>query len=267
MLPSVDISRKNWNLFSFLLLLFSGLGCAFFSVSCVTSVIDVGLIGPEIEGAELIGSAQCQLCHPSVHGELETAVHANVGFFNQDTGMDHRCESCHGAGSMHFATGGNIAFIKNPGKDPSICMECHLDKKMAFNLPGAHPLIEGKMSCTHCHEVHTGQAIPDRGHGMTVQDQACYGCHEQQSGPFVFEHEAMREGCQFCHDPHGSPNDKMLVTRNANLCLQCHLTELSDTTIQIGGASHSGLMQMGTCWTAGCHEAVHGSNVSPKLRF
>jgi hypothetical protein len=24
---------------------------------------------------------------------------------------------------------------------------------------------------------------------------------------------------------------------------------------------------MGTCWTAGCHTAVHGSNVDPRLRY
>jgi hypothetical protein len=26
-------------------------------------------------------------------------------------------------------------------------------------------------------------------------------------------------------------------------------------------------VQQGTCWTAGCHTAVHGSRVSPSLRF
>jgi hypothetical protein len=24
---------------------------------------------------------------------------------------------------------------------------------------------------------------------------------------------------------------------------------------------------MGTCWTSGCHTAVHGSNVDPRLRY
>jgi hypothetical protein len=26
-------------------------------------------------------------------------------------------------------------------------------------------------------------------------------------------------------------------------------------------------IQQGTCWTAGCHEAVHGSRVDSSLRF
>ena len=35
----------------------------------------------------------------------------------------------------------------------------------------------------------------------------------------------------------------------------------------IGGSDHTLRVQQGTCWTAGCHEAVHGSSVSPSLRF
>jgi hypothetical protein len=26
-------------------------------------------------------------------------------------------------------------------------------------------------------------------------------------------------------------------------------------------------LKMGTCWTAGCHTAVHGSNVDVRLRY
>jgi hypothetical protein len=26
-------------------------------------------------------------------------------------------------------------------------------------------------------------------------------------------------------------------------------------------------LRIGTCWTAGCHTAIHGSNVDPRLRY
>jgi hypothetical protein len=26
-------------------------------------------------------------------------------------------------------------------------------------------------------------------------------------------------------------------------------------------------LQIGTCWAAGCHTAVHGSNVDPRFRY
>ena len=35
----------------------------------------------------------------------------------------------------------------------------------------------------------------------------------------------------------------------------------------IGGRDHAPFVQRGTCWSAGCHEAVHGSHVNSSLRF
>ncbi len=70
------------------------------------------------------------------------------------------------------------------------------------------------------------------------------------------------------HCPHGSVNQKMLKARNANLCLQCHFQEQpSAGVIMIGGRDHASFLSRGTCWSCGCHEAVHGSHVSSSLRF
>jgi len=35
----------------------------------------------------------------------------------------------------------------------------------------------------------------------------------------------------------------------------------------IGKLDHTGLLRGGTCWSAGCHSAVHGSNFSPRLLY
>jgi predicted CXXCH cytochrome family protein len=84
----------------------------------------------------------------------------------------------------------------------------------------------------------------------------------------VFDHEALREGCTTCHSPHGGVNAKMLTERNANLCLKCHFQQQSQPgVILIGGVDHTSRLSQGACWSAGCHEAVHGSRVSPSLRF
>ena len=37
--------------------------------------------------------------------------------------------------------------------------------------------------------------------------------------------------------------------------------------ILVGGEDHRTRLQSGTCWVAGCHEAVHGSHVSKPLRY
>jgi DmsE family decaheme c-type cytochrome len=123
------------------------------------------------------------------------------------------------------------------------------------------------MSCIQCHPPHKGIAHAGGSTQLLSQEENCVQCHPSQQGPFVFEHEALREGCTTCHSPHGSVNDKMLTERNANLCLKCHFQQYKNGAVYIGGVQHESKLSQGACWSAGCHEAVHGSRVSPSLRF
>ena len=74
-----------------------------------------------------------------------------------------------------------------------------------------------------------------------------------------------------CHNPHGSINQKMLVEDDPNLCLRCHAQVqgpgVPSGEIYIGKVPHAARLQMGTCWAAGCHTAVHGSNIQPQMLF
>ena len=81
---------------------------------------------------------------------------------------------------------------------------------------------------------------------------------------FVFEHEALRDGCVTCHQVHGSVNDKMLLQRDNNLCLRCHAQVNFPT---IGKSSHATRLPQGACFSAGCHTAIHGSNFDDHLRY
>jgi DmsE family decaheme c-type cytochrome len=142
-----------------------------------------------------------------------------------------------------------------------------MDVRGQFNLPNHHPVPEGRMSCIECHPPHGGAAMAGGGTRLLSLNDNCVRCHPSQQGPFVFEHEALREGCVTCHSPHGSVNDKLLTERNANLCLKCHFQQVQNGAILIGGVDHTSRLSQGACWSAGCHEAVHGSRVSPSLRF
>lgn len=103
---------------------------------------------------------------------------------------------------------------------------------------------------------------------MSRLNESCAGCHREQARPAIFEHEALREGCTTCHSPHGSINDKMLVQRDNNLCLKCHAqVHSAGGDIYIGDTPHTTFINRGSCWTAGCHTAIHGSNVDGHLRY
>ena len=125
------------------------------------------------------------------------------------------------------------------------------------------------MNCVQCHDPHGADILkPAGGLAMARLNDSCARCHREQARPFVFEHAALREGCVTCHNPHGSINAKLLLERDVNLCLKCHWEVQADTTqIVIGKQIHTQYLHLGTCFSAGCHTAVHGSNVSPKLRY
>ena len=224
---------------------------------------------PGIAGAEYVGSEECTLCHDGIGREFSSTAHARL-MVDGETGYELGCEACHGPGSLHAMEGEGRHLIHNPGRDPASCLQCHMDVQAQFALPHGHSVADGKVACIDCHDPHGDAGMELFAEGiLEPQSGSCASCHPAQAGPYVFEHEAMREGCTACHMPHGSVNDKMLKVRNANLCLQCHFVESNQSALMIGGVDHAGFgyIQQGTCWTAGCHEAVHGSHVNSSLRF
>ncbi len=240
---------------------------------------------PEVPGAKYIGSRECEQCHQTIYREFVTADHSRL-ITEGPNALNAGCESCHGPASLHSESGGETKppFSFSAGRPPAnsfaaqvattparttetLCFQCHTDVRGQFNLPNHHPVTKGSITCTACHSPHSGSIHAGGGTAMLSQNDACIRCHSQQKGPFVFEHAALHEGCTICHTPHGSVNAKLLTARDANLCLKCHFQQVSGGTLLIGGSDHTLRVQQGTCWSAGCHSAVHGSRVSSALRF
>lgn len=237
------------------------------AVSCVATSRTL-VAPPQIAGASFVGSSECAMCHEDITRDFAGATHARLVATDTDGTHPVGCESCHGPGSEHAKAGGGAGTIVNPGKSSDACFQCHLDKRGEFSLPHTHPVLASGMTCTDCHDVHSGPAVKEGGTTLAGLNETCISCHTQQGGPYVFEHEASREGCVVCHLPHGSPNPRMLRTSNQNLCLQCHFQQqTAPGVILIGGRNHASFLSRGTCWSAGCHEAVHGSHVNSSLRF
>jgi predicted CXXCH cytochrome family protein len=228
---------------------------------------------PAIEGATFVGNSACFECHTNISRVFPGSVHARMRSAHAELPGGTSCEACHGPASKHIQGGGGRGkFIVNPGRDPASCFSCHLDVHAQFSLPQHHPVLEGRMNCVQCHDPHGADIMkPARGLAMARLNESCAECHRDQSRPFVFEHEALREGCVVCHEPHGSINAKMLVERDNNLCLKCHAQQPGPSfgsiagpgAIYIGREDHTDKLKLGGCWSAGCHTAVHGSNFSP----
>ncbi len=235
-------------------------------ISCMM-VDRTAVVPPQIPGATYVGTKECTQCHEEQTGHFATATHAKLALADAKVG-NTGCEACHGPGSLHVKAGGGRGTIINPKKSPEACFQCHLDKRGQFALPNSHQVMNGKMSCADCHDPHEGPAIKGTGASLEAENETCTKCHTAQKGPFIFKHNAMKEGCIACHNPHGTVNQKMLVARDANLCLRCHL-EVSSTpgTLNVGGEDHRSRLNSTTCWGVGCHEAIHGSNINKALRY
>jgi len=253
-------------------------------VSCRTvnrSVVQL----PDVPGAHYIGSKECEQCHEELYRGFQTADHARL-IAEGPNAIEAGCESCHGPCSLHSDSGGEVkppyiftagrpqassygaqVAVESARSQETVCFQCHSDVRGQFALPSHHPVPEGRLTCTACHSPHKGSIYLGGGTSLVSENENCFRCHRAQRGPFVFEHEALREGCTTCHTVHGSVNAKLLTVRDANLCFKCHFQQISGGTILIGGSDHTLRIRQGTCWTAGCHEAVHGSRVSSSLRF
>jgi len=212
-----------------------------------------------ILGAEAISrmseadrAAMCTQCHANRRVDWHAGPHAGSGV---------GCADCH-LDQMHFTADVTPpSHYRNPSE---FCLQCHGSQASDFRLPFRHRVLEGTVTCGDCHDPHAD--FPDVGwNGMS---DVCLACHTEMSGPFVFEHEGVAgEDCVACHRPHGSMNDKLLVTDGGTLCLQCHF-ETSfgpDDNWELGDANHGGYLG-GEARCYDCHTEIHGSNVSPTFR-
>lgn len=207
----------------------------------------------------------CLRCH------AESVGRANIRR-STHTPNDVVCTNCH---SIHRSPAPRFLLAKT---QPEVCYQCHTEERAQFAMPFKHRVDEGVIKCTDCHNPHgtfdptwrmaSRPRMVDQREGNA---EACVGCHIDKRGPWVFEHGSVRvEGCEVCHQPHGSTNPRMLRRPTVfTLCLECHNGQ--GTFGGFGPTFHAGIAnppsdhnlanpRYQNCIT--CHVRIHGSNLS-----
>jgi len=220
------------------------------------------------------GKKGCESCHGPGTKHAEAMGKGFILSFQNENAKDRSdaCLKCHrsdkklfqfersvhkltavGCSDCHRIHGTRVAKKLLKEKDPGLCFSCHGDVKSKFYLPNRHPVLQGAMNCSDCHTPHGTRARASlrKWSKFTLgDDDACFKCHPDKRGPWVFEHQAVKvEGCSICHVPHGSPNRFLLTRRDIRtLCIECH------------GQPH---FPGNSC--VNCHTQIHGSNFSSRF--
>jgi DmsE family decaheme c-type cytochrome len=184
----------------------------------------------------------CLTCHKGgkrMHWEM--SLHAS---------RDTTCTSCHQVHTGHDK-------VRDKQQQAQVCFSCHKEKRAEINRPSRHPIPEGKVTCSDCHNPH-GSAGPKNLVRDNVND-TCYSCHMEKRGPFVRTHQPVQEDCSICHNPHGTTTPNLLKSRPPFLCQQCHEpTSHRGNIASLTGTSTGANTVARGCLN--CHTQIHGTN-------
>jgi DmsE family decaheme c-type cytochrome len=248
----------------------------------------------------------CQSCHgESVQHQEDPSKTPEVVFGAKSklkSSVEARnaaCLTCHEssvrpkpnwAGSMHETRGVactdcHEAHNPNPKvmsklTQPETCFACHKDERAQIHRFSRHPILEGKVTCSDCHNPHgsTGPTLMVK----NSVNETCYACHAEKRGPFLWEHAPVVDNCTNCHMPHGSNQVALLTTRPPMLCQNCHTGDhgknhysganlptgnvtTGNGTIPLGSQSPAAQGNARSCLL--CHSVIHGSNHPAGAKF
>jgi DmsE family decaheme c-type cytochrome len=164
------------------------------------------------------------------------------------------CTSCHQVHTQHDK-------VRDKATQPEVCFACHKEQRTQVMRPYRHPIPEGKVVCSDCHNPH-GSAGPSMLARDSVND-TCYACHTEKRGPFLRNHQPVNENCAICHQPHGTTNPNLLRQRSPFLCQQCHEPTGHRGTIPTVTGGAAGSLARTVILARGCvncHTNIHGTN-------
>jgi DmsE family decaheme c-type cytochrome len=234
------------------------------------------------------GKFECENCHGPGSAHVKAGGGRGVGgmiSFRPDdksrTAAENNaiCLTCHERGDRTYWNGSthetrglmcsNCHTVMKPVSrkfalttsfEPDGCYQCHKDRRTQSYFSSHMPLQEGKITCSSCHNPH-GTATEAMLRENSVNDN-CYKCHAEKRGPFLWEHNPVRENCLNCHDAHGSTKQAMLKLLPPKLCAECHGFDHGSNLL---GPTNSRFVFNKGCLN--CHSKIHGSNQAAGALF
>jgi DmsE family decaheme c-type cytochrome len=239
----------------------------------------------------------CQSCHGDATEHVASrgkkpVVGDKQAKANTAAQKSEACMSCHagnrqlafweaGKHNVNDVSCGNCHNIHGKAKNPQpqpytttsraieadTCGTCHKQVRNATMKPSHHPILEGKVKCSDCHNPH-GALTPAMVKHESVNQQ-CFSCHADKRGPYMFGHPPVEENCLSCHTPHGSSHNKLLNEKVPNLCQDCHVQGRHPTAFYGQnqawiGANGQPVTTPSTRFISrsclNCHNSIHGSN-------
>ncbi len=234
------------------------------------------------------GRELCLFCHEDIDRRLAEERHVHQA-------VREECDTCHDPhGSEHpmqLREGGN-----------KLCLGCHEDMaEMIEKSEHPHGAITAKDGCRNCHSAHATM-LPRLLKKPLLE--ICLSCHDREielpdGGGTLANMKALlkenpehhdpvkRADCTACHNPHASPNFRLLSKKypeffyapfdlaNYDLCFQCHqrdivlvkygkgLTRFEDGDLNLHFVHVNKKVKGRTC--RACHE-VHASKNPAHIR-
>jgi DmsE family decaheme c-type cytochrome len=233
--------------------------CGAAGFDCTTCHDPHGKIRPETR------TDLCLKCHSGAPTMAwHSSTHATFGVACTD------CHNPHPDSSVRRVVNIQHTHIDRPPRlpmsvdEPSVCYTCHADIYAKTSMPSHHPIKEGKLQCSDCHDGHGQHAGNLREPTLNL---VCYRCHAEKQGPFVYEHPPVTDNCAICHEPHGTVANNLMRQPTVFVCLRCHTGHRTGPS----GPNHAPLLgDVGTtpklqrafysdCTQ--CHSQIHGSDL------
>ena len=165
---------------------------------------------------------------------------------NVHPALEDSCSSCHQPHSGPYPNQLNMPIL-------DLCLQCHEDMNS-----GSHGNVEVGTDCVRCHDPHSTRGrgllkqtaivapcaschvniIKAKNQHTPVRDTKCQRCHDPHSPTpsetlicldchsgimdARYDHPPAEEGCDNCHNTHGSDLGNHLIESVPALCLKCH---------------------------------------------